>query len=102
MILPAPLPSHDDMAAALTSPAERRRVDEMYAAACGIVEPAAVEQFVARLALYDVREAARQEEEAITRLHAARARRVEVEGRGDLTRLRGQGVVRRLPKPRAA
>lgn len=101
MILTPPLPSHDDMAMARTSPAERLRVDRMYAAACGI-EPDAVDQFIARLALYDIREATRVEEEAITRLYAARAKRVEVESQGDLVRLRGQGVTRlsrRLPRP---
>lgn len=53
--------------------------------------PDEVEPFLFRLALYDVREEARVEEEAAARLDRTR-----------WTRLRGKGVSLRLPRPRAA
>lgn len=78
---------------ALRSPSKRRERDEQLAAWCGLAEDE-VAPFLARLALYDLREQARQEEEAVARLEAAQARRIEVEGRGELERLRGQGIRR--------
>lgn len=67
----APLPSEADMYAAHTSPTERRRVDLMYAAACGI-EGDAVEPFLRRLALFDVRSEILEEERLAVELAAAR------------------------------
>ena len=78
---------------ALRSPSKRAERDLQIAASLRLA-PDEVEPFLRRLALYDLREEARQEEEAVTRLLAARRRRVEVEGRGDLGRLRGQGIRR--------
>lgn len=70
-MIPAPLPSHDDMAMALTSPDERERVDRMYAAACGLSGGAA-DMFVDRVALFDVRERARQISDAEMAVDLAR------------------------------
>lgn len=68
MTLPPPMPSHDDMAMARTSPADRRRVDEMYAAACEVD----VETFCARVDLFDVRERAREIRDAEVSVDRAR------------------------------
>jgi len=93
----APMPNGADMHAAVTSPSERRRVDLMYAAACGI-EGDAVEPFLERLALYDLRESARQQEDALERARVAYATRVEVESRGELVRMRGRRLMRLAPR----
>lgn len=79
---------------ALLSEDKRRERDEQLAAWCGLAEDE-VAPFLRRLALYDLREEARQEEEAVRRLEAARKRRVELESRGDLERLRDGRVRRR-------
>lgn len=92
-----PMPTRDDMYAARTSPSERRRVDLMYAAACGF-EGDEVQVFLDRCALYDIREAARQEADAIERLRDERNRRVKVETQGELVRLRGNGLRRVRPR----
>lgn len=60
MILPAPMPSDADMNAAQGSAAERRRVDLMYARACGMDE----DTFLAYLEEYDLLERARRISEA--------------------------------------
>lgn len=86
---------------ALRSDVKRRERDLQVARELRMA-PDEVEPFLRRLALYDVREQARVEEEAAERLTAARMHRVEVEAQGELTRLRGKGVVRRLPRPKAA
>jgi len=76
----APMPSGADMHAAVTSPSERRRVDLMYAAACGI-EGDAVEPFLDRLVLYDLRESAREQEEALERSRVARSQTAALSNR---------------------
>lgn len=86
---------------ALRSP-EKRRERDLQVARRMRMAPDEVGPFLERLALYDVREQARVQEEAVARLTEATRQRETVEARGDLTRLRGKGVVRRLPRPRAA
>lgn len=83
----------------------RRGERDVQLAAWLRLAPDEVEPFLRRCALADIWTEIAQEEDAITALNAARARRVEVENRGDLARLRGQGVkrlARRLPRRDAA
>ena len=74
LIADAPLPTMADMYGARTSPSARRRVDVAYAAACGI-EDDALEPFLERLALYDLRMRARDETEARREIAHERLRR---------------------------
>lgn len=96
----APPPSVSEYEAASSTTARGER--DVQLAAWLRLAPDQVEPFLRRLSLIDVWTEIAEEEDAITALHAARAKRAEVESRGDLTRLRGQGVQRlsrRLPRP---